>query len=92
MKGTLVAHKSGQFTKKETGEVINYDKFIVMSDDVVGILDENRKYYGYQISEFRSKYLERPSSEYDSLVGKSVNLIFDTVFGSKNPELVNITE
>lgn len=92
MKGRLVAHKSGNFTNKETGEVINYDKFIVMSEKRVDHIDANREYHGYEISEFRAKFLGRPTHEYDSLLGKVVNLTFEQVYGSKNPELVDITE
>lgn len=92
MKGRLVAHKSGNFTSKDTGEVINYDKFIVMSEMRVDHIEANREYHGFEISEFRGKFLGRPSSEYDALLGKVVNLTFDQVYGSKNPELVDISE
>ena len=63
-----------------------------MSDKMVEHSDGNRNYRGYEVSEFRSKFLERPSSDYDTLLGKVVNLTFDTVYGSKNPELVDISE
>lgn len=92
MKGRLVAHKFGSFIKKDTGEVINYDKFVVMSEMRVDHIDAGREYHGFEISEFRAKFLGRPSSEYDALLGKLVNLTFDQVYGSKNPELVDITE
>ena len=92
MKGILVAHKSGNFTNKETGELINYDKFVVMSEMRVDHIESNREYHGYEISEYRAKFLGRPSSEYDALLGKVVNLTFDQVYGSRNPELVDIIE
>ena len=34
--------------------------------------------------------MERPSEEYDCLINQMVVLVFDQVFGSKNPELVDI--
>lgn len=91
MKGKLVAHKYGSFVSKDTGEAINYDKFIVMSQNIADHDSPLRHYRGYEINEYRAKYLCRPSAEYDDLIGKIVTLTFDQVYGSKNPELVDIT-
>lgn len=90
MTGKLIAHKFGEFPDKDTGEMISYDKFIVMGNKQISVDGKGSHYRGYDIKEYRAKYLERPSEEYDCLINQIVVLVFDQVFGSKNPELVDI--
>lgn len=68
MTGKLIAHKFGEFTDKETGEMISYDKFIVMGNKQISVDGKGSHYRGYDIKEYRAKYLERPSEEYDCLI------------------------
>ena len=90
MRARLIGHKYGAFTKKDTGERIKYDKMVFVSTDIASYERNDTHYVGYQVIEIPSRDLHKPSTSYDDLIGKVVDLVYDQVLGRINPSLVDI--
>jgi hypothetical protein len=90
MQARLIGHKYGAFTKKDTGERIEYDKMVFVSIDKTSYDNNGNHFTGYQVIEIPSRDLHNSSTSYDDLIGEVVDLVYDQVLGRKNPSLVDI--
>lgn len=90
MQARLIGHKYGAFTKKDTGERIEYDKMVFISTDETSYDKNGTHFVGYQVIEVPSRDLHNPSTTYDSLIGQVVDLVYDQVLGRRAPSLVDI--
>lgn len=90
MQARLIGHKYGAFTKKDTGERIEYDKMVFVSTEMISYERNGTHFVGYQVIEIPSRDLHNPSTTYDDLIGEVVDLVYDQLLGRKNPSLVDI--
>ena len=92
MKAILLSYKGGKFVNEKTGEVIEWEKIIVSSIGSIAEQGDTNFLYGYDIAEISIPRRGFVTNRADlrQLTGKEVDLIYDQVFGRKNPVLVEV--
>ena len=94
MKAILLSYKGGKFVNEKTGEVIDWEKIIVSSTEQISEPGDTNYLYGYDIAEISipRRGFKTERGELRRLIGNTVDLIYDQVFGRKNPVLIEVRE
>lgn len=92
MKAILLSYKGGKFVNEKTGELIDWEKIIVSSTEPIEEQGDSNFLYGYDIAEISIPRRGFVTNRADlrSMTGKAVDLIYDQVFGRKNPVLIEV--
>lgn len=92
MKAILLSYKGGKFVNEKTGELIDWEKIIVSSTEQVEESGDSNYLYGYDVAEISipRRGFTTQRGDLRRLIGKPVDLIYDQVFGRKNPVLIAV--